>query len=207
MAHFVQRIYHVRGHPGVNGEYNLADDIKKHAKLLERTGKLVVSQEYTACMLRILFDSAKDGDVFIYDGHGSKCGSIFLKGHVPLTGSELREMVESAKAKVHVYLNTCFSSLVAAHGKNGEYLRNIISTVLLYNPSTSGHVKEEVDRYMHLVQQGGDDGDDLAERVAVAIAQLGLDRFAEIFPDRIAPVSIGSMNVDPDPVLVALGLV
>jgi hypothetical protein len=202
MADFVPRIYHVRGHPE-----GLADDIKAHAALLESTGKLAATQEYTAETLAALFRSAEDGDVFIYDGHGSEDGSIYLQDAVPLTGSELREMVASTQANVHVYLNTCFSSLVAAHGQNEEYLRNIIAKVLMYDPSSSENVNGEVDRYMALVRQGGDDDDDLAKRVGFAIRSVGLDRFATIFPDRIAPVSIGSMNVDPDPVLVALGLV
>jgi len=207
MAHFVQKIYHIRGHP-VSKEVDLTDEIEEHAQLLEKTGKLVASQEYTAGTLADLFLNAEDGDVFIYDGHGSEDGSIYLIVDVPLTGSELRDMVAATTANVHVYLNTCFSSLVAAHGKNEEYLRNIISTVLMYDPTSSANVKGEVDRYMALVRKGdSDDNDDLAERVGRAIRSVGLDRFATIFPIRIAPVSIGSMNVDPDPVLVALGLV
>ena len=118
-------------------------DTQKHNGIeLGRTGKSKSYARVKESLFFKLLRDAQEGDIFIYDGHGTPDGYIVMRSSKEskrgISGHRLREVMKESKAVL--YLNCCFASSICANDENGlnhKLLKNIAGQLFLNCFTTS----------------------------------------------------------------------
>ena len=209
---FVNKLHHVKG-AFIKGSYDLKkdqDEITNEFKALKEN--ISVHENISNQSFFNLIENANKGDIIVFDGHGSKDGSIFVS-NTPIKGSILAQKMK--KSNAILYLDSCFAVFASRYQKLEEdqysnnddllnALRNEVANLCSFNEESSAPVKIEVDQILDSINKDTLELTPVAfrKRIVSALVTRGLDRC----PYKIVPLSIGGMPAGSEGDIISLSL-